>query len=202
MTTAVPATEDRQAPAAMPRRQGVLKFRTERPPRELVERILDEAVQAPNHYLNQPWRFVVLAGPAREALGKAFAERHRKQMAGTDAAQVEQALQADRAKPLRAPVLIAVAAARTDNPKALRLEDIAATAAAAQNILLAASAYGLGAYWRTGDDAYDPDVKAHLGLKPDDDVVGFLYLGYPDGTRPTSPRASAAEKTEWRGWEE
>jgi nitroreductase len=61
---------------------------------------------------------------------------------------------------------------------------------------------GLGAYWRTGDAAYDPGVKAHLGLKPEDDLVGFIYVGYPEGLRPVAPRVSAADKTDWRGWAE
>ncbi|MBI4771233.1 MAG: nitroreductase family protein, partial [Chloroflexi bacterium] len=39
-----------------------------------------------------------------------------------------------------------------------------ATAAAAQNLLLAAHALGLAAQWRTGPAARDPQVKAFLGL--------------------------------------
>jgi nitroreductase len=202
MTSISAPSDEQQRLATFQRRQGVLKFRPECPPRETIERLLDEAVQAPNHHLNQPWRFVVMAGKAREALGEAFAERQRKKVAGAPAGDVEKILQAERAKPLRAPVVIAVAATRTDHPKAMQVEDLAATAAAAQTILLAAPSFGLGAYWRTGDAAYDPDIKAHLGLKPEDDIVGFIYVGYPDGVRPVGPRVPAGDKAEWRGWAE
>ena len=38
-------------------------------PRELIEKLLDAAVQAPNHYKVRPWRFVVLTGEGREQIG-------------------------------------------------------------------------------------------------------------------------------------
>lgn len=184
-------------------RPSVVKFRPECPPRGLLERVLGAAVLAPNHYLNQPWRFCVLAGAAREEFGEVLAERLRDKMAlgGPTPPDTEAALDAERKKPLRAPVLIMVAAARTDHPKAMVVEDIAAAAAAAQNIILAAPALGLGAYWRTGDAAYDPKVKAYFGLRPDDDIIGFLYVGYPEVTRAPLARVPSHEKSEWRGWD-
>lgn len=183
-------------------RAAVAKFWPECPPRELIERLLGAAVLAPNHHLNQPWRFCVLAGRAREEFGEVLAERLRKKMTlgGAAPPDMEDALEAERKKPLRAPVVIMVAAARTDHPKAMVVEDIAATAAAAQNIIVAAPLVGLGAYWRTGDAAYDPDVKAYFGLRADDDIIGFLYVGYPEVTRAPMARVPAREKSEWRGW--
>ena len=55
-------------------------------------------------------------------------------------------------------------------------QDLSA-AAAAQNMLVAAFAQGLGAMWRTGSMAYHPQVKQGLGLGPDEKIIGFLYLG-------------------------
>ena len=46
----------------------------------------------------------------------------------------------------------------------MRVEQIVAAGAAAQNMLLAAHAMGLGAFWRTGPSAYDAGVKVGLGL--------------------------------------
>lgn len=185
-------------------RQGVVKFRPECPPRELVEQLLDAAVQAPNHHLSQPWRFCVMTGKAREDLGEVLAGRLREKIAAgrASAPSPESALDTERKKPLRAPVVIMVARRGTDHPKAMQVEDLASVAAAAQNIILAAPAVGLGAYWRTGDAAYDPVVKEHFGLKPDDDIVGFLYVGYAESTRPTLARARGTEKAEWRGWDD
>jgi hypothetical protein len=31
--------------------------------------------------------------------------------------------------------------------------------------------------WKTGAAAYDPEVKATLGLQADDHIVGIMHLG-------------------------
>jgi nitroreductase len=84
-----------------------------------------------------------------------------------------------------------------------RREDLQAASAALQNMLLAAGSLGLAAIWRTGDGAYDPEVKAHFGLGPDDEIAGILYLGYADesfGPAPARQR-DFASRTQWRGWD-
>src|SRR5207244_3779397 len=108
---------------------------------------------APNHRLTEPWRFVVFAGDARLELGEAMA---RVQAANSDTLPTPGDLERTRAKPLRAPVVIAVAVEPSPGPRVVEMEEVAAGAAAVQNMLLAAHALGLGAIWRTGDAAYDP----------------------------------------------
>src|SRR5262249_47718769 len=105
--------------------------------------------------------------------------------------------QAERQKPLRAPVVVFVAAVADDHPRAMEIENVAASAACAEHILLAAPALGLGAFWRTGDAAYSPEVKQHLGLTEADHIVAILYVGYPSASRAPMARADAAEKTTW-----
>ena len=67
------------------------------------------------------------------------------------------------------------------------IEQFAATAAACENMLLAATALKVGSMWRTGDASYDPFVKAALMLKETDMIVGWLYFGSahasPEGER-------------------
>jgi nitroreductase len=125
--------------------------------------------------------------------------RRQQEAQGTvDEAQVEKA----RSKPLRAPVIIVSAAVPSDAPKVIEIEEVAATAAATENLLLAAQALGLGAMWRTGAPAYDPAVKRFLGLPERAHIVGFIYVGYPDLPE-LPPRArSALDRTTWRGWDE
>jgi nitroreductase len=77
---------------------------------------------------------------------------------------------------LRAPTLIVVSTC-TDTDPVRAQEDLTATAAAVQNMLLAAHAKGLSAAWKTGKIIYDPDVKAFLGLQIDDRIVAIVYLG-------------------------
>lgn len=159
--------------AAIHGRRSVGRVAPDPLPRDVVEELLDAAVQAPNHHATGPWRFVVLAGDARGALWERLE---------------------------RAPVVVACCVVTGDDPVQAR-EDRDAVAAAVQNLLLAAHARGLGAMWRTGATADDPEVRAALGLRPPDAVVAFVYLGRPIGEPPPRPgRPGAAAVTEWRGW--
>ena len=142
-------------------------------PRETIRELIEAAVWAPNHKLTQPWRFNVLTGAARERLGAVWG--------AAAAAKAEPAAQAsvrdgEAKKPLRAPAIVVVST-RTDPSPMTAEEDLTATAAAVQNMLLAAHARGLSAAWKTGKIVYSPEVKAFLGLDPSDRIVAFVYLG-------------------------
>lgn len=202
MTTATIEEGTNSILSAILKRPSVTKFHAECPMQNAIQQLLDAAVLAPNHHLNQPWRFVILAGQARERYGDLLAERLVAKLENPNSPQSHALLEAERRKPLRAPVLIVVAAVHTAHPKALRLEDVAATAAAVQNILLAAPSLGLGAYWRTGKSATDPRVKRFFGLGEADDIVAFLYVGYPAGVRAPIARKPAKEQATWLGWNE
>lgn len=184
---------------AIQTRRSIGKVGPVRPPREAILRILDAATWAPTHHKTQPWRFFVLAGRAREDLGDVLAECMATRVTGSKAeSKVEKA----RRKPLRAPVIIAVAAQPSLDDDVVEIEEIAATAAAVQNMLLAAHAIGLGAMWRTGDPCYDLKVRAFFGLHEPARLLGFVYLGYPAMSPPRAKRKPAEELTAWLGWED
>jgi nitroreductase len=104
------------------------------------------------------------------------------------------------AKALRAPVIIAVGIEPGESAKVVPVEEIEAGAAAVQNMLLAAHGIGLGAMWRTGDPAYDPEVLAHLGLSERASVLGFVYVGYPAVAKVRENHRPFDQVTQWRGW--
>jgi nitroreductase len=106
-------------------------------------------------------------------------------------------LDAERKKPLRAPLVVVVAAAVKENPKVPDIEQVVAAGAAAQNMLVAAHALGLGGFWRTGATAYDPEVKRALGLAEQDAIVGFIYLGHVALAGKASPTDTAAVTRRW-----
>jgi nitroreductase len=178
------------------------RVRPERPPRELIERVIEAAAWAPNHYKTEPWRFLVLAGEAREELGAVMESALRAQLDDPGSAESTALLERERRKPLRAPVVIVVAVVPSDQPKVVPIEELAASAAAVQNMLLAAQALGLGAMWRTGSPAYHPSVKRHLGIPEHGHLLAFLYLGYPDPLPVPERTRDAAQHTSWRGWED
>jgi nitroreductase len=62
---------------------------------------------------------------------------------------------------------------RTDNQYRL------STAAALENFLLAAHAQGLGTCWLTVTVVCEEDIKEHLGLADDRELLGGVALGYP-----------------------
>ncbi len=100
------------------------------------------------------------------------------------------------AKPLRAPVLIVVST-RTAPDAVTAAEDFAATAAAVQNLLLAAWAKGLGAMWRTGPLAYRRAINEHLGLEPSDRIVAVVYLGQMAMTPPKARSRQTETVVRW-----
>ena len=105
-----------------------------------------------------------------------------------------QEVEKQRTAPLRAPVIV-VLVARLDpaHPKVPEIEQIAAVAAAGQNMLLAAHALGFAAKWATGKQAYDEGVRTGLGLGPSDRIIGFLYLGSYTADHPPTARAGLEE---------
>jgi nitroreductase len=59
---------------AIETRQSMGRVRQDPVPKELIERILESAVHAPNHRLTEPWRFHVFTGKGRGELARARAE--------------------------------------------------------------------------------------------------------------------------------
>ena len=161
-------------------RASALRLGEPGPGSEQLQRILSAGARAPDHGRLSPWRFIVIEGAGRAALGSAMAELRRKKAPPPS----EQELAREREKPLRAPTIIAVAARITAHEKVPEIEQVVAVGAAVQNMILAAQALGFGSMWKTGAPAYDMDVKMALGLEPADHIVAFLYLGTALATAP------------------
>ena len=174
-------------------RHSVGKVKPDAVSRDIIEKLLDAGAQAPNHYKVRPWRFVVLTGEVRNRLGDVMSASQRDRKPDLP----PEAFDKTRALPLRAPVLIAVGVDKPAEEKVLEIENIAAASAACQNILLAAHGLGLGAIWRTGEWARDSKVKEFLGFAPDQHVIGFLYVGYPEFLPEAAPRPSFEDRTLW-----
>ena len=143
-----------------------------------VQDMIAAAMTAPDHGAIRPWRFVIIEGDDRATLGQVYAEALRRR----DPKATEEALAKEIGRPLRAPTVIAILARVTlDRPNVPPVEQIVAVGCAAQNMLLAAFAQGVGAMWRTGSLAYNSVVKDGLGLGADEKIIGFLYIGTIEG---------------------
>ena len=161
--------------------------------------LLAAAAAAPDHGRHRPWRFVVIRGTGRKAFGEVLAEDFRRAARRRGAEPDAAAEDRERAKPMRAPLIIAVACAAGDDEKVPRAERLAATAAATENLLLAATALGYGAMWRTGAPARSSFVREALGFGDGEEITGFVYLGtVPDG--PDLPPAHRDPDSPAREW--
>ncbi len=151
---------------------------------EQLEQIIQAAVTAPDHGGIRPWRFVTIRGDARHKLGQVFCEAALA--ANPKLSESEQDL--IKKKALRSPLILMVVAAVKPHPKVSADEQAYSAAAATQNVLLAANALGFGSIWLTGPFATSPVVCKKLGLKAEERIVAFVYLGTP------SDRAHIAQK--------
>jgi len=167
------------------------------PDDEQLAAILSAAIRAPDHGRLRPWRFILLRGEARERLGTVLADALRARAPDVP----DDVVARERQKPLRAPLMVVVAANLVEGHKIPVIEQVLAAGAAAQNLILAAHAMGFGAMWRTGEAAYDARVKEALGLQPADAIVGFMYLGTPQGRPPIPPNEPGVKEfmREWSG---
>ncbi len=143
-----------------------------------LDRILAAAARAPDHGKLRPWKFILVRGAARNRLGEIMADA----LTARDADAPRQMVEAERGKPLRAPLVVVVAStADPEHPKIPEIEQVLSAGCAAHSIILAAHALGYGAMWKTGAAAYDGAVKSALGLAPQHHIVAFLYLGTRSG---------------------
>jgi nitroreductase len=152
------------------------------------------ALRAADHARLRPWRFLIVRGTARVELGKLYA----RATVSDDPEVDEQRLERVKAKPLRAPLIVVAIARVVYHPKVPEIEQLLSTGAAVQNMLNAAHMKGLGSIWRTGSMTGHPIVRAGLGLKENEQIVGFMYLGRVSGKVKSVPELAVKEFfTDW-----
>jgi hypothetical protein len=81
------------------------------------------------------------------------------------------------AKPLRAPLLLAIVASRRASEKVAGWEQDAATAGVAHLLVLLLEDAGWGAMWRTGPFVRTAPVRELHGLAGSEELLGWLYIG-------------------------
>lgn len=161
--------------AALQQRVSIPRLTAPAPDQEQLTQLFKAALRAADHGNMRPWRFLVTEGDGLIEMGKLFARVAKSNK--PEITEVE--LERFKSMPLRAPMIITCIAKCKENPKVPRIEQIISAGAATQNLINAAFILGLGAVWRTGDLAYDPQIKAGLGLESNEEIVGFVYIGTP-----------------------
>ena len=143
------------------------------PDRDALQPILTAAARTPDHGKLEPWRFIVLEGPALTRIADAAETFGSAQ--GRDADAIRKA----RSQFADSPLCVAVIESPKESPKVPVLEQTYSAGAACLALLNAALASGWGANWLTGwlseDRAF---VEGELGLLPHERVVGFVHIGF------------------------
>lgn len=164
-------------------------------PDEFIRQFLENANWAPNHKHTEPWRFTVFTGQGLETFS-ALQCRLYSEKEGENAK--DKKLKKIRDYATCSSHIIAVGMKRS--AKIPEVEEVLAVGCAIQNILLSATAYGLGAYISTGSITYYEEAKQYLGLGTEDKLIGFIYLGYPaEAPEPSGKRGNVIEKIRWIG---
>jgi nitroreductase len=181
---------------AIMKRTSVRHFRSDPVSRELIERVLECAVRAPNHKLTEPWRFVVLTGRARDRFAQIRARHRLKRFADPESEEARAAADKVKREGMETPVYLIVMVAVNED-EITREEDYAAAMMATANIVTAAQSLGLGTYLRTGGVMRDPRLLELAAVPESFRVVGILSLGYPAEEESPRRRKPATEVTRW-----
>lgn len=153
---------------------------------EVIASLIDAAIWAPSGVNLQPWSFVVVDAAGTLA---AWSDKAKVLLKGSTVDHPELAgLQSMLASPTfnifyNAPALIIICATQADE---MALKDCCL---AAQNLMLAATAAGLGACWIGLSEAWlnSDEGKAALGIPSGFRVIAPIIVGHPGGSPPQAP---------------
>ena len=163
------------------------------PSDEDLRSILEAGMRVPDHGRLTPWRFLLIRGEARYALGAVIAKAFRRDNPEVDDARVE----LERQRLARAPVVVAVISKVLKAHKIPEWEQVLSAGAACQNLLVAALSLGYAAQWLTEWYAYEPLVDEALGLAGEDRVAGFVYIGNAEAPGDRARPAFDEVVSEW-----
>ncbi len=158
------------------RRTQMLVDRDRDVPIELIEQLCELATWAPCHKKTWPWKFAIVTGAGRSALGEAFVDDMCEHGVGDEGKRRK-----TLTKYLRTPASLVVGCEPHDHPT-FHDENRDAVAAAIQNILLGATAVGLSSFWSTAPIIDSKRALELCGFDPDDRILGIVYLGWPNAT--------------------
>ncbi len=148
---------------AVLRRRSWSKVTEDAPTREQLLPLIEAAGRVADHSSLCPWRLIELRGDDRRVLGAAMAKATGDDKPST--------------KPMRASLLIAIVASYRKSEKVPRWEQEAVASGVAHTLSLLLDEAGWGVIWRTGGLTRAKAVAKAHGLKKNEELLGWLYVG-------------------------
>lgn len=173
---------------AIEKRHSVRAFKSDPVPQELIEKLIKAAALAPSAMNEQPWKFYVATGETRAKVGEIMARgtTHLEEFIDVMGADHVEAAVQWYSELGHAPVVIVCTM-----PKATddfwRMNKHLSIGAAIENLLLAATAVGLGACSITFSYYVRDELVEALAIPEDRTMISIIALGYPGDEQPDSP---------------
>ncbi len=188
--------------------RAIRQLKSDPVPAELIDRVLWAATRAPSPGNSQGWDFVVLDDAAKKArIASAVQAAMLKRVAAMPRPDRTMRLMLDGTAAMitalgDAPVIIFVTGP-VIYPPAAPMEQFTWSALypAAQNILLAARALGLGSVFTTLHMTADATVREVLGLPVHIKIAATIPLGWPDAKFGPVKRRPVEDFVHRNGWE-
>jgi coenzyme F420-0:L-glutamate ligase/coenzyme F420-1:gamma-L-glutamate ligase len=190
-------------------RRSIRRFNGSSIPPEILQRVLEAATMAPSAHNRQPWRFVILTTlEDKQSLANALGERLREDRLadGDDPNQIARDVAQSIERISSAPVVVigCLSMEAMDvypderRSTAEYIMAVQSVSMAAQNLLLAAHAEGLGACWLCAPLFAKDLVREELSLPEGWEPQGVIILGYPAEAGQERPRRPLEEVSLWR----
>lgn len=193
---ALPADAGPSAPLDVPASPEMLErleSRRSSPLRGLVEpgptedelrRLLALASRVPDHGRLCPWRFVVVAGVARQSLGQRLDALYARQNPQVPPAKADMWTQ----YLLRAPVTVVLVSRPDPTAKVPEWNQVLSAGAAGMALTVGAAAMGFATQWLLKWPGRDPEAAALLGVGAGERIAGFIHIGRPTRITEDRPR--------------
>lgn len=171
-------------------RRTIHEYKSQKVPDETVEKALELALWAPNHKMTNPWKFVWMGPVAREAMAElsVFLKKQKDP-------NMSELLQTKlKQKFLEPSHLIAILQKRSTDAHRTK-EDYATVSCGIQNATLFLWDQGIGTKWTTGAvTSHEQTYKALNVNAENDEIVGFLWIGY-SGHVPEAPKRPSLKES-------
>ncbi len=163
----------------------------------LLTELIENATWAPNHGMTEPWKFHIFSGDSRQRLAEGLRSLYQETTPAVEFR--EDKFKKMGENPLLAPVIIACVMERKGGAKIPELEEIEAVSCALQNLMLSATAAGLGSFWSSPPLLDSSEFQKWLALQGEARCLGLMYLGWPRANLnwPRSARQAVTTKITW-----